>query len=318
MKNAKLLFKVLPVGACLCLLMACAFTDSTNVATSGIYMGYVVEHHSDSHIEIRAYPRVGGPLGTIITLSSGERITCNGTTLSKGILHYYTTFTSPAAGDTYTFTFHRVDETLNTVIIVPASPDTAAVSPSTNYNEWDPLDVSWNTSGSLAGDDIRIDISGSSINSYSRLNLTDNGSYTVNDPPGTGLTSPDNAAAGPITVHVKRCRYGTINPEYQGGHIRGERWSQGVTIPNFQPRLTMAVTIAPVASGWVTTEGSVSGSSSSGEYRRFIMNETVTLTAVPQTGWNFTGWSGDLSGIVNPETIASITGNMDVTATFGP
>jgi uncharacterized repeat protein (TIGR02543 family) len=41
----------------------------------------------------------------------------------------------------------------------------------------------------------------------------------------------------------------------------------------------------------------------------------VTLTAVPETGWSFTGWSGDLGGNTNPETIV-MDGNKTLTAAF--
>ena len=44
-------------------------------------------------------------------------------------------------------------------------------------------------------------------------------------------------------------------------------------------------------------------------------NTVVTLTAVPDTGWFFAGWSGDLSGENNPETI-TLDQAREVTATF--
>ncbi|MCB0121021.1 MAG: DUF1349 domain-containing protein, partial [Caldilineaceae bacterium] len=43
----------------------------------------------------------------------------------------------------------------------------------------------------------------------------------------------------------------------------------------------------------------------------------LSLKAVPDLGWNFSGWSGDLSGNQNPATLA-ITGSEVVTATFTP
>jgi flagellar hook assembly protein FlgD len=63
----------------------------------------------------------------------------------------------------------------------------------------------------------------------------------------------------------------------------------------------------------VTNAGSGSVNlNSSGPY---YFGDGVELTAVPLTGWSFQGWSGDLSGSVNPATIL-INGNMSVTATF--
>ena len=41
----------------------------------------------------------------------------------------------------------------------------------------------------------------------------------------------------------------------------------------------------------------------------------VTLTAIPDECWEFVGWSGDLSGAVNPETI-HMDSNKVITATF--
>ncbi|WP_292588077.1 InlB B-repeat-containing protein, partial [Mesotoga sp. UBA5557] len=43
--------------------------------------------------------------------------------------------------------------------------------------------------------------------------------------------------------------------------------------------------------------------------------EEVQLTATPDEGWNFAGWSGDLSGSANPANIA-MDSNKTVTATF--
>jgi surface protein len=42
---------------------------------------------------------------------------------------------------------------------------------------------------------------------------------------------------------------------------------------------------------------------------------TVKLTATPNTGWNFSNWSGDLSGNTNPETI-KIDKNKNITVVF--
>ena len=51
---------------------------------------------------------------------------------------------------------------------------------------------------------------------------------------------------------------------------------------------------------------------SSGTYNE---NSSVTITAAPSTGFEFTGWSGDASGTDNPLTV-TMTGNKSITATF--
>jgi len=47
----------------------------------------------------------------------------------------------------------------------------------------------------------------------------------------------------------------------------------------------------------------------------YLYGESVNLTAVPDTSWEFDAWSGDLTGSKNPETII-MDSNKHVTATF--
>ncbi|UII33031.1 glycoside hydrolase family 9 protein [Fulvivirga ulvae] len=62
----------------------------------------------------------------------------------------------------------------------------------------------------------------------------------------------------------------------------------------------------------INGQGSIQLSPAGGVYNA---NTEVTLTAVPGTGYIFTGWSGDLSGTANPATIV-MAANKTVTATF--
>jgi predicted glutamine amidotransferase len=47
----------------------------------------------------------------------------------------------------------------------------------------------------------------------------------------------------------------------------------------------------------------------------YTQGTEVKLTAIPTSGWNFTGWSGDLTGTENPATIL-MNSNKTITATF--
>ena len=47
----------------------------------------------------------------------------------------------------------------------------------------------------------------------------------------------------------------------------------------------------------------------------YDLGTDVELMAIPDLGWTFSGWSGDLSGSDNPDSIA-MTGDKNVTATF--
>jgi uncharacterized repeat protein (TIGR02543 family) len=59
-------------------------------------------------------------------------------------------------------------------------------------------------------------------------------------------------------------------------------------------------------------QGSITLNPSGGTYDQ---GTVVTVTANPSSGWQFDGWSGDLSGSTNPTTI-TMNANKSVTATF--
>jgi hypothetical protein len=80
---------------------------------------------------------------------------------------------------------------------------------------------------------------------------------------------------------------------------------QYITFGSQETGDTYTVTVSTVGQGTVNLN-------STGPY---YYGEVVQLTAVPEAGWSFDHWSGDLSGSVNPATL-SITGNMSVTVTF--
>jgi|GEM_PF-741811 len=49
----------------------------------------------------------------------------------------------------------------------------------------------------------------------------------------------------------------------------------------------------------------------------YYCDEVVTVTAVPEPGWAFTGWGGDLSGTTNPTTLV-MSSSKTISATFEP
>ncbi|HYX05150.1 MAG TPA: T9SS type A sorting domain-containing protein, partial [Bacteroidales bacterium] len=60
------------------------------------------------------------------------------------------------------------------------------------------------------------------------------------------------------------------------------------------------------------TNGSIAIDPSSDTFEKGTL---VTVTAIPDDGYEFSEWNGDLSGSVNPETI-TIDENKDITAVF--
>jgi uncharacterized repeat protein (TIGR02543 family) len=77
-----------------------------------------------------------------------------------------------------------------------------------------------------------------------------------------------------------------------------------VTATFSQTAYTLTVTPNPTEGGTVDYAG--------GPYH---LNDVVTLTANPATGYDFTQWEGDLTGTTSPADL-TITGNMIVTADF--
>ncbi len=59
--------------------------------------------------------------------------------------------------------------------------------------------------------------------------------------------------------------------------------------------------------------GSISGTA---EQTLYFGENCTEVTAVPETGYHFTGWSGDYIGIENPLTITNVTSDMNITANF--
>ena len=69
-----------------------------------------------------------------------------------------------------------------------------------------------------------------------------------------------------------------------------------------------AITLTALGNGAVTMNPSVSTS---------VCGEELAFTAVPDSDWVFIGWSGDLSGSTNPETLV-VAGPAQITAHFEP
>jgi uncharacterized repeat protein (TIGR02543 family) len=78
-----------------------------------------------------------------------------------------------------------------------------------------------------------------------------------------------------------------------------------ITAAFTQIQYTLAVTVSPTAGGTVTPDKSPP----------YHLNDVITLTEAPNSGYAFSGWSGDGTGTGATRTV-TITGNMAVTATF--
>jgi len=119
---------------------------------------------------------------------------------------------------------------------------------------------------------------------------------------------------GNLMIDVTDNNYDS-RPAYLSGGISLDAWTyttsylmtvDDIVVQSASSNPTYTLTVS------VTGNGSVARNPNQATYNS---GDVVTLTATPAAGWNFTGWSGDLSGSANPQAI-TITGNKVVTATF--
>jgi uncharacterized repeat protein (TIGR02543 family) len=116
------------------------------------------------------------------------------------------------------------------------------------------------------------------------------------------FTVPTNTITGDTRMRVSM-QY-NAPPPYCGTFTYGEVEDYTVTINT--TGLLHELTVNTVGQGSVTLDPA------GGSYP---YGTEVTLTAVPDAGWQFDGWSGDLSGTTNPATI-TMDDDKTVTATF--
>ncbi|MGH7457068.1 MAG: InlB B-repeat-containing protein, partial [bacterium] len=135
-----------------------------------------------------------------------------------------------------------------------------------------------------------VTITGANFNGVSsvKFNGTAATNFTINSNTQITATVPSGATTGKISV-----------TKTTGTAMSGNAFT--VTAPT-----QYALTVNVAGSGSVNPSG--------GLYNAGTM---VTLTATPNAGFQFSGWSGDLSGTTNPATI-TMDGNKNVTATFAP
>jgi uncharacterized repeat protein (TIGR02543 family) len=89
--------------------------------------------------------------------------------------------------------------------------------------------------------------------------------------------------------------------------VDNQLMDQEVYYPNFKPNAVhYHVTIQTTGSGTVTKTPPDSA---------FSPGVKVILKAQPSLGWKFDGWSGDLTGTTNPDTVV-MDGDKNITATF--
>jgi len=147
------------------------------------------------------------------------------------------------------------------------------------------------------------------ISSFSPMNGPVGTPVTITGTNFTGATSVAfNGTAAAFTINSSTQISTTVPAGATTGKISVTKSSGTVfSVDDFTvtiPQYTLTVNIA----------GSGSVNPSGGTYDN---GTVVTLTATPNAGYQFSGWSGDLTGSANPATI-TMNANKNVTATFTP
>ena len=93
-----------------------------------------------------------------------------------------------------------------------------------------------------------------------------------------------------------------------GGNLSLNSGFWGLFGPTPTATYVLAITITPGGAGTVSRDPNTGG---------YAPGATVTLTAVPTSGWMFTSWSGNASGGDNPLAVI-MTANKSITANFQP
>ncbi len=186
-----------------------------------------------------------------------------------------------SGGSGYTdFTYLAAGLVQDTPVSVSLTPGFASSSYTEYWKIW--IDYNGDSDFADAGEEV---FSGSG-------SATVTGSFTV----------PTSTIIGDTRMRVSM-QYNAA-PPYCGSFTYGEVEDYTVTINT--TGLVHDLTVNTVGNGSVTlnpTGGS------------YPYGTVVTLTAVPDSGWQFDGWSGALSGTVNPATI-TMDDDKTVTATF--
>ncbi len=171
-------------------------------------------------------------------------------------------------------------------------------------------------SGDLTGSDNPTSITMDGDKSVTAHFIRTEYTLTVNiDPSGGGSVSTDHAGPYEINDIVALTAAPNTGWAFAGwsGDLTGSDnptsiamdGDKSVTAHFVQSEYTLTTNVEPSGGGSVTAD----------PHNPYHYNDIVELTAVPNDGWSFDGWSGDLTGSDNPQSI-TMDGNKGVTATF--
>src|ERR1035437_6555475 len=129
----------------------------------------------------------------------------------------------------------------------------------------------------------------------------------------TGTASNGSSAATPGTVKYGCTIVGTYNVTKDGNTTTG---TASITFKHANAAANYLLTVTTTGSGVVTPDGvSASGYPRAWTSSNYPPTQTVVLTATPDQGFTFTGWTGACTNITGTCAV-TMSGDKSVTATF--
>ncbi len=223
-----------------------------------------------------------------------------------------------SGGATYTVTFAAgpngsIAGTSHQTVLSGADcqPVTAVPDPGFSFAGW---------TGGQTGNDNPLTVRKVSSDMNITANFTEAppGSHTVNFLSGEGgvisgvasQTVADGADCAPVTA-VPYEGYSFLN--WTGGHSGTEN---PLTIKNVKSDMTVTANFSTAA--FTVTFNAGAGGSISGDTKQTVVSggDCTPVTAVPDIGFYFYGWTGDYVGKANPLKVKNVLADMDITANF--
>jgi uncharacterized repeat protein (TIGR02543 family) len=177
--------------------------------------------------------------------------------------------------------------------------------------------------------------SGDATGSANPLAVTMDGNKTIiatftNLQPSTYTLTVNTAGSGSVTKAPDQATYTegtkvTLTPEAEDGwsFVSWSGDASGSVSPlevTMDSDKTIIATFAEPPNIYTLTVNTVGSGSVTKipDQTTYVAGTVVSLTPVAAAGWQFSGWSGDLTGNANPATITMEGGHKIVTATFVP
>ncbi len=163
-------------------------------------------------------------------------------------------------------------------------------------------------SGNLWGCDFSLSESSPPTETYTlTINSTDGGSVTT---PGEGTYSYDDGTLVTLTATAD-AQYHFVN--WTGAVANATATATTITLTE-DSTVTANFALDQVQYP-VTIQSTTGGSTDQDGTHTLDSGDSLTIFATPETGYHFTGWSGDASGSTNPLTL-TVTSALDITANF--